>query len=165
MAYTTFFYFMMLIVFFSYVGYIWAKYGVLQSISQSYYRLPKKMQPLFTLFCWTFAIPAIIVSSTSLMFLAGAAICFVGAAAAYHDSMTSEVHAIGARVGVIASQLAVFLNYGMWPLNIAFIVISAALYFYYKKKPNYEQKEVWWIEIVAFLIICLVLGIQLFGAN
>jgi hypothetical protein len=81
----------MLAVFFSYVGFIWKKYRVLVSISQSYYRLPKNLQILFTLFCWGFAFPAMIIGSNGLMFFSGGAICFVGAAAAFQEELTHIV--------------------------------------------------------------------------
>ena len=152
-------YFVMLVVFFSYVGYIWAKYGVQTSISQSYYVLPEKLRPLMTFFCWGFALPAIILGSSGVMFLAGAGICFVGAAAAFQEEMTHEVHMIGAGVGVLASQLAIIFQYGMWPITAVFAGISISLLLFAKQ---IKEKQIWWIEIAAFLSICLVLGLKLF---
>lgn len=146
-------------VFVSYVGYIWAKYGVQKSISQSYYVLPEKLRPLMTFFCWGFAFPAIILGSSALMFVAGAGICFVGAAAAFQETMTKEVHMIGAGVGVAASQVAIGVQYGMWPINVAFVVIALLLLLFRKQ---IKQHQIWWIEIAAFLSICIVLGITLF---
>ncbi len=146
----------MLVVFISYVSWIWARYGVLKSISQSYYELPKNLQFLFTFFCWGFSLPAIIVGSTGLIFLAGSGIGFVGAAAAFQEDMTHEVHMIGAGTGVTASQLAIFLNFGLWPINIAFISASLFLLLFRKKIRGW----IWWIEIAAFLSICIALGIQ-----
>lgn len=159
MTYIPVLYTLMTTVFVSYVAYIWAKYGVLKSISQSYYELPKKLQPFFTFFCWGFAIPAIILGSSGVMFLAGSGIAFVGAAAAFQEEMTKEVHMIGAGVGVLASQLAIYFQYGMWPVNIAFIVLSLLLLLFRKKINN---KHIWWIEIAAFISIFIVLGITLF---
>lgn len=157
MDYILFSYILMLAVFIGYVGYIWSKYGVLKSISQSYYELPKNLQPLFTFFCWGFALPAIILGSSGLMFLAGAGICFVGAAAAFQEQMTHEVHMVGAGIGVAASQLAIAIQYGMWPVSVAFIGISLLLLLF-RKQINF--KHIWWIEIFAFLSICIVLGIK-----
>lgn len=159
MTYVPIVYFIMLIVFFSYVGYIWAKYGVQTSISQSYYVLPKNIQFLMTFFCWGFAFPAMILGSSGLMFLAGAGIAFVGAAAAFQETMTHEVHMIGAGVGVAASQLAIILQYHMWPISVAFAVISLLLLLFRKQ---IEYKHIWWIEIAAFISICIVLGISIF---
>lgn len=167
MAYTTVLFIIMLSVFIGYVSWIWAKYGVLPSISDSYYHLPKKLQPLFTFFCWGFSIPAIILGSSGLMFFAGAGIAFVGAAAAFKDKMTMEVHVTGALLGVLLSQLAIWLQYGMWPLNISFLVIAVPLLItrFIKTKSGKKlcPNRTWWIEIAAFLSMCIVLGINLFG--
>ena len=159
MTYIPVLYALMTTVFVSYVAWIWARCGVLSSISQSYYELPKNLQPLFTFFCWGFAIPAIILGSSSVMFLAGTGIAFVGAAAAFQETMTHDVHYIGAGVGVLASQLAIAFQYGMWPVNIAFISVALLLLLFRKKLNN---KHIWWIEIAAFISICIVLGISLF---
>jgi hypothetical protein len=158
-------YILMLTVFISYVSWIWTKYGVLPSISDSYYHLPKKLQPLFTLFCWGFSLPAIILGSSGLMFLAGSGIAFVGAAAAFKEKMTMEVHVIGAMTGVIAGQLAIWLQYGLWPLNIAFLTIAVPLFltrFIHKGKDGAAlcPNRTWWIEIAAFLCICIALGMK-----
>jgi len=116
----------MLTVFVSYVSFIWIKYGVQRSISDSYYRLPKNLQPLFTLFCWGFAFPAIIIgvdlTDNFLMFLAGAGICFVGAAAQFKEELTKGVHMIGAYGGVLFSQLAIAINFHMYYMNVIFIL-------------------------------------------
>jgi len=154
----------MLTVFIGYVSWIWARYGVLPSISNSYYHLPKNLQPIFTLFCWGFSLPAIILGSSGLMFFAGAGIAFVGAAAAFKEKMTMEVHVVGALAGVLFSQLAILIQYGMWPLNLVFLGISAPLFItrFIKKKDGTHPcpNRTWWIEILAFLLICIVLGIK-----
>ena len=51
---------LMVSVFVSYVGFIWGKYGVQTSISESYYTLPEKQNFLFVLFTFLFAFPAMI---------------------------------------------------------------------------------------------------------
>jgi hypothetical protein len=153
----------MLTVFVSYVSFIWIKYGVQRSISDSYYRLPKNLQPLFTLFCWGFAFPAIIIgvdlTDNFLMFLAGAGICFVGAAAQFKEELTKGVHMIGAYGGVLFSQLAIAINFHMYYMNVIFILLAILFEVlgYYKIMKN----KIWWQEILAFLSICYVLGIQL----
>ena len=150
----------MLIVFISYVSFIWIKYGIQESISDSYYVLPNNLKLLFTLFCWGFAIPAIIVgvnlSDNYLMFLAGAGIGFVGAATAFKEKMTRTVHMIGAYSGVAFSQLSIAIDFKMYYVNILFIVLSLIIIAYKIKN------HIWWLEILAFSIICYVLGYQIF---
>ena len=94
----------MLTIFVGYVSWIWARYGVLPSISHSYYSLPDNLKFIFTLWSWGYALPAMIVASTPLMFFAGAGICFVGAAAAYREKMTETVHIIGAACAILSSS-------------------------------------------------------------
>ncbi len=86
----------MLSVFVTYVGGTSLKYGILGSISETYYRLPKNKKFLFTFFCWGIAFPAMIIASKPLMFFASAGICFAGAAAAFKEKLTHDVHMIGA---------------------------------------------------------------------
>ena len=146
-------YLLIITIFFSYVGFIWMKYGIQKSISASYYALPVKINILFTLFCWGFAFPTIILGSNVLMFLAGSGIVFVGAASRFKESITKPVHMIGAFSAVILSQLSIYLNYELWYLNLVFILLSIIILTYsYLKKKNYFF---WWIEIFAFLSVII----------
>ena len=94
-----------IVVFFSYVAYIWKKYGVQRSISNSYYKLPENRKFLFIGFCWLFAFPVMILGDNALMFGAGTFICFVGAAAAMHRFPTRAVHLTGAIGGMILGPI------------------------------------------------------------
>lgn len=154
----------MLTIFVGYLSFIIGKYGILPSISESYYRLPKSINFLFTLFCWGFALPAVIIgvdlTDNFLMFLAGSGIMFVGAAAAFKETLTKNVHMIGAAVGIICAQLSTAFDFHMYYVNVIFVVLSLAILLgkYLGKIKNY----VWWIEILAFILLCYVLGTQLF---
>lgn len=146
----------MVLIFVSYVSYIWAKYGIQPSISQSYYALPENKRILFTLFCWGFAIPAIILGSNFLMFIAGAGIGFVGAAAQIRRKLDHQVHNIGAAVAVLASQASIFFDYHLWIIS----VISLALFILL---PFIDRKHyIWLIELVAFTAICITFGLGIF---
>lgn len=151
----------MVTVFVGYVASIWSIYGVLPSISDSYYELPKKWNFLFTLALWGFAFPAMIIGTpvTGLMFFATAGIMFVGAAAAFHQKLTRTVHIIGASLGMGLSQLAIATSFGMWPITaVSAVLIGLILLF--RKQLNYNQ--VWWIEIVCFTAIGLTYGLYIF---
>ena len=172
MNYLDYSFWIMLSVFVSYVAFIWIRYDVQKSISDSFYRLiedPKMPnaigQSLFTFFCWGFAFPAIIIgvdlTDNVLMFLAGSGICFVGAAAAFKgDKMTHNVHMIGAYSGVAFSQLAIAFLFKMYYVNIVFILI-AVLAQVFRKKLNYNH--VWWQEIAAFVSMLYVYAVKLYG--
>ena len=156
-------YIIMLSVFVGYVSWIWAKYGVLKSISHSYYALPENLRFLFTLWCWGYAIPAMIVASTPLMFFAGAGICFVGAAAAYREKMTETVHIIGAACAILFSQLSIIIDFNMWYVTVAFAAIALPLALTRFSKKGICPNRTWWVEILAFITIALVLGIKLWS--
>lgn len=149
---------LMLLSFISYVGFIWLKYGEQKSISASYYCLPDKLKFLFTLFCWGFAIPAIIlgVEVTGLMFFAGAGICFVGAAPRLLIKSEHKIHMVCAISGIVFSQLAILFGYHLAYLNIISIMLAISILFLFKKN------HFWWIELLAFSSICYAIGINLF---
>lgn len=151
------YYLIMIIVFVSYVSFIWNKFGALPSISQSYYELPQNQKWLFTIFCWAFAFPTMILANTTLMFFATSGIVFVGAAAAFQEKMTKEFHVIGAVMGVILSQISIITDYGMWPISLTFALLALPMLLLEDKFPN----RVWWIEIMAFTSISIVLGLNL----
>ena len=136
-------------IFAGYVTYIYSKFGVLKSISKSYYELRPKNKWMFTIALWGFSIPMIIAGDTALMFLAGSAICFVGAAPAYKDSMTDKVHVAGAVAGIVLGAAAMWINYGFWWIT-GLMALSAFLMSHFEIK-----NETWWIEITEFMFIFL----------
>jgi len=158
MDYHVFSFIMMLVVFLSYISFIWIKYGIQKSISMSYYALPENLRFLFTLFCWGFAFPAIIlgVEITPLMFFAGAGICFVGAACQILKKDVYRFHMIAAISGIIFSQLAIIIGFHMWYISLISAILCAVIPFLTKKY------YFWWIELVAFSAICYVLGTTIF---
>jgi hypothetical protein len=140
-----------IIIFFTYTLFIWIFYGIQESMSDSYYALRPSERYLFTLFCWGFALPLIIISVnvSGLMFLAGAGILFVGAAPRLLIDHERRVHLISAITGIVASQCAIFFGYKYFLINV-FSIVAAILIFFLVKK-----NRIWWIEIVAFIAIMM----------
>jgi hypothetical protein len=155
----------MVIVFFGYLTGIVYKYGILKSISDSYYHLPKNWKILFIFFCWGIVLPAMIIgleqTGSIFMFLAGAGIGFVGAATAFKEKLTYTVHMTGAIVGIISSQAAIAFEYNLYWLNYLFVGISLSLVILTALKVN--VKYFWWIEITAFVCIGIALYSKLSG--
>lgn len=154
---TTFLFILMLTVFLSYVSFIWIRYGVQKSISDSYYRLrPEKLGFIFTLFIMGFAYPAAVVAANVWITPAAFLIIVVGIARAFKDSkLLHTLHMIGAYGGVGLSMVGIWVYYHMWYVTIIFIIISGILFIL-----NVKNK-IWWVEILAFIIICIVLGLNL----
>jgi len=151
----------MVTIFVAYVATIVGLYGILPSISESYYRLPKKWNSMFTLALWGFSFPAMIIGTpiTGLMFFACAGIMFVGAAAAFHQKITKTVHIVGATLGMVLSQVAIATAFGMWYVTVASVILSA-LVFLFRKHIN--NTHVFWIELICFTAIGLAYGVYLF---
>lgn len=165
MEYLIYVYFAMLAIFYSYVGYIWAKYGILPSISDSWYHLSEKQKPLFTLFCWGFALPAAIIGFTIsegnpfqfLMLFAAGGIMFVGTAPDFkkEDGMDRKVHYTAALIGVIANTLYLFLVFPKyWIFPAGFVIGSLIIY-----ALRHKLDEIWWVEILSFTSYAIVSGI------
>lgn len=146
----------MVSVFISYVSFIWIKYGIQKSISESYYVLPKKQNFLFVLFTWLFAFPAMYLGNSLLMFFAAGGIVWVGANAAMHKNPTRAIHLIAAIGGMVLGCLAMTFQYDMWYV-VAIIAASLPITYLLDKK-----HIMWWAEIIIFTAISIVLGISIF---
>lgn len=149
----------MLSIFVGYVAFIWIKYGIQPSISESYYKLPPSRSWLFTLFCWGFSIPALIIGVTLtghyLMFFAAAGICFVGGAAEFKQSMTKTVHLVGAYSAILFSQLSIFFDF-----ELPVVVAASVVWFIIMQL--YATNKTWWQELVAFAAIVAVIAAKLY---
>ena len=142
------------VAFWAYVIPMCAIYGIPVSISDTYYKLRRNLQVLFTLSMWGFAIPAIIlgVEQSGLAFLAGAGIAFVGASPAFKSengkhTMEGIVHRAGALIGLIGSQLMILAMNGLPIVAASFILICVACL------PKFRRKAIFIIELIAFLAV------------
>ena len=133
-------------------------HGVQPSVSDKYY---VSKHPLTgTLVMWTVALmmlPPMLSATTEMYqftaFLSCAGIAFVGAAAAYRQSLSNTVHTIGA---VIAALFAVIWAYTICPplptiaiLTAAYILIAV------------RRHKVYWAEITAFAMTYLTYFVSL----
>ena len=133
-------------------------HGVQPSVSDNYY--VSKHPWTFTLAMWTVVfmmLPPMLSATTETFqftaFLSCAGIAFVGAAAAYRQSMTNTVHTIGA---VIAALFAIIWAYTICPplptiaiLTAAYILIAV------------RRHKVYWVEITAFAMTYLTYFVSL----
>ena len=140
------------IIFTSYVIYVWCKFGVLPSISDSFYKNNEK--PLFTLAMFGTGLPITIYAEFGLLFFAGAFICLVGAAAAFREDLTAKAHVVGAIGGIILGLLSCLIDYHNWILPAIFINF-AGLATVFKLK-----NITWWVEITALICIVITLFIS-----
>jgi hypothetical protein len=144
--------FLSLFVFTGYLLFISVKYRRLESISASFYALPERHRYVFTLALWGFAMPVMMASTSAFQFLAGAGICFVGAAAAYKEELTNTVHYAGAVSGIV---------FGMIHLVIVGLWYMAAIYgLFFVLALLKSKRPVFWVEVVAFYIIVVSLIVK-----
>lgn len=136
-----------IITFLTYIGFIVYKYGILESISASWYALPKQWKPLFWLFTVILGMCMLpLADYHSLFFLSGAGLIFVGTAAAFEDQkMTNRVHYSGAVAGIGGAIGALFILLGtLVPIYITLLFLVGSLLLQ-------RTHIIWWVEIGAFI--------------
>lgn len=147
-------YSIMFLIFWGYVGFIVAKYGILPSLSDSYYQLPVSIRDIvFTLVFYATGVMAIILGECGLMFAAGVGICLVGTAPQFKDSYVKKIHFVGAGAAALFSQLYILFVVHLWPITAALGFFG--LLFYLLKVKNL----IWWLEMLCFISTFIALGI------
>ena len=141
------------VVFAIYYAWIYLRYGIQSSISNSFYTIWKanphrpNLRWWFTAALWGFSFPLAVVGVEvhPLFFLAAALIMFVGAAPAFKSTRTQNlVHMIGA-VGGIGGAMIAFLILGQyWIFGIS---VGAMAFVGLNRYAN----TTWWVETVAFI--------------
>ena len=103
-----------------------------------------------------FAFPAIVlgVEHSGLAFLAGAGICFVGAAPAFKEDMEGTVHVVGALTGVIGGLLFMLVT-GLWYVAIITLALMGVVLLI----PALKKNKTWWLELVAFYGYAVAVGL------
>jgi hypothetical protein len=138
------------VIFTTFIALVWHKFGVLNSISYTFYRLEKSQRWIFTIALWLFSIPIIIyggLNGSALLFLSGGAIVWTGAVAAYNSSdLELKVHITSASFGVIAGLLHLVVNLHLYYLVLGAVITGLLIRIF-------SQKYVWWVEVLAFYTI------------
>ena len=86
------------IVFIAYLLTIYIKYGLLPSISESFYKLPSNRKWIFTFFIWYISIMIMLIGGTNLFFLSGIGIMFVATFPYFLEQRWQ--HYISAMIGI-----------------------------------------------------------------
>lgn len=140
-------------IFIIYIAFLYYKFRKpLPSISQSWYDLPKPVNKLFTLFCWSIGIVMIFQGGNAWFFMSGAGLCFVGAATSFlsKGAKTNIVHYLGAAVGIGCALFGLCFQYSIYfPLWI--FILGSSIIILLPKVIN----KIWWIEILAVIVIMI----------
>lgn len=139
-------------VFLSYIGFIVYRFGVLPSISESWYRLePLRKSYLFTLFCWSLSTLMLFQTNetTAWFFASGAGLAFVGAATMFKwtGAYTDKIHGLGAVVGIVCALVGLGVEYNNWMPTALFVAVGTTI------SAFKLQNRIWWIEIAAFVSV------------
>ena len=133
-------------------------HGVQPSVSDNYY--VSKHPCTFTLAMWTVAftmLPPMLSATTETFqfaaFLSCAGIAFVGAAAAYRQSLTNTVHIAGA---ITSALFAIVWAYTICP-PLPTIAILTAVYILLAVR----RHKIYWAEITAFAMTYLTYFVSL----
>lgn len=145
-----------ILIFISYVTFIVIKFGVLPSISDSWYRLRDLGGVWYSLFTWfCFGLGFLMFfqtnGTTPLFFLSGAGLSAVGVATMFKlkDDLQPYIHFIGAVIGILGALVGIGVERHVWLPLIDFIILSIILYIFTSKN------KTWWIEIAAFAAVGL----------
>lgn len=139
-------------VFVSYVLFLVIKFGVLSSISESWYRLKDLGGVWYSLFTWfCFGIGFLMLFQTngtypSLFFISGTGLSAVGVATMFklEKSIEPKIHIAGAAVCIVAALFGIGLEKNIWFPLICFTIVSLA------SSVLDIKNKMWWIEIIAF---------------
>lgn len=151
---------LLILVFIVYSVFIYLRYGILPSFSDSYYklkedkRLGKHGKLLFLTFCLSLGGLMLAISSmyyeykaVGFLFASGAGFIFTGIASAFKKSLTNIVHYIGATIGIGAAFTALWLIGDLWPLTTSFMFFVGI--FLMLKLDNI----IYWSQWLAFALI------------
>lgn len=148
-------------VFVLYVGFIWIRFKKpLSTISDSWYALPYRLKPLFTLFCWGIGFPMLMQATVpySMFILSGMGLLIVGTATQFYSKLKilPILHFWGAISGIIFALLALWVEHHTY-LPLLIWGVASGLLMLLKVK-----NQGWWMEISA--CICIMTGL-LFTLN
>ena len=134
-----------LILFTFYFIFVLSKYGAQKSISESWYVMKEKWM-FSVVLCFGVGMLQLMHGSV-LFFLAGASLCFVGAATDFRSRRTVRItHYIGAFSSIILSLIALWQYEVKWPIFIIFALCIGTWRI---------NNRTWWLEIGVFYVIML----------
>ena len=139
-------------IFLSYIVYILYTFKKpLPSISDSYYQLDGYKSNLFVAFIWALGITMTQQEPSLLFFFSGVALSFVGAACMFKWTSAGVhiVHYISAVSAILLALVGLGIVNSMWLPLIIWAVFT--IIFKLLKITNF----LWWVEILAFLLIII----------
>ncbi len=142
------------LVFGVYIGIVWYRFGVLEAISYSAYKWEGEKKWYFLLFMFLLGALNLLQNMEVYGVLTTAGLLFTGITVDYKENIAGGrwVHIVGVVTAILSTFIGLWVLYGLWWLFPLFLIGSLAIYTDPFTRP---WTLVWWIEILAFLIICL----------
>ena len=149
--------FIQITIFVSYITFLVIKFGVLPSISESWYQLRDLGGVWYSLFSWfCFGLGFTMFFQTNgdvpyLFFLSGAGLSMIGVLTMFKlkNDIQPYIHFVGCFISVVCGFFGIGIERHTWIPLIGFLIISTLLNFILKKN------KMWWWEILAFTSIIL----------
>lgn len=142
------------------------EFGILPSISESFYRLNERKKGLGIVFTYVMPVVAVMVMVSCEYWsttIAGVGLILVAAAPYFKDIWNKYVHYIGALVAVMGTQVyLIHLIYTHKGIDISVRYIAVIALTSILIKHTIKKNTLWWMEIFFFSLFFLIQGIYLF---
>jgi len=141
---------LILILTLNYVGYVstvWAKFGIQQSVSDSFRCWKTKWFNPFTFFCWIIGFTLLPTVPNPFFFFAGAGALGVGTAFNLDSVDVEKVHNKAAVTLIVAALLGIGFTFGAW-WTVGIAVGLAGLL-----RLLNVNNLIWWVEHIAFAAV------------
>jgi hypothetical protein len=126
----------------TYLTYIVCRYGVLPSISNSFYATGQR--PIFFIAMVGFSTPLLYGNESLFLALSVMCIWLLATASAYHERLGKLVHYPAAFMSVVWAMVHVWVELGRWDLVAAFVIASIIIILI-------RKNVIWWVEVAAFV--------------
>lgn len=132
-------------VFLLYNYYTYLKFGILVSISESWYHLKQSERWMFTFMLVNVSLCLMIVGHTALFFLSGGFLGYVAMAPFFKRGILDErVHIIGAVGCFVFGFLGLLFDFDQWYLFVVFLAYIVAT--------HKIKNSTYWLEFGGFII-------------
>lgn len=135
-------------IFITYFWYITSRFGILSSISDSWYHLQGLRRLYFTAFMWSIGLSTLLLHSYGWFYIvSGVLLPLVGVAAAFREKVNNvnTLHNIGATGAIAAVLIALAFNHIYYPLALSVVFSIGA-------RRLKISNSTTWEEVICFAI-------------
>jgi len=132
-----------------FLAYILANWGVLPSFSAAFYKIKNNWLFSAVLIAFSLCIEAfaIIYTDSILLKLAPIGLIVVAFAPRFKEKRSEVVHFIGAGFGISLGLLSLWIDFGLWWIDIIALTLFLVI------KLSNSKNALWWGEIIAIFAI------------